>query len=84
MAKRKLFQPHFDDVLFKAHLFVGFNGRNSVIVNQDKIKAGLAYAVVPLKKDKNGNTHYYAAPLLTRNVSENNVELDENIDIKSN
>ena len=50
-------------------------GRNSVIVNQDKIKAGLAYAVVPLKKDKNGNTHYYAAPLLTRNVSENNVEV---------
>ena len=48
-------------------------GRNSVIINQKDVQAGMAYVVVPLKKDKEGNIHYYAAPLLTRTVTDNNV-----------
>lgn len=48
-------------------------GRNGVIINQKDVQAGMAYVVVPLKKDKEGNIHYYAAPLLTRTVTDNNV-----------
>jgi hypothetical protein len=50
-------------------------GRNADIVNLQDVQEGMAYAVVPLKKSQNGNVQYYAAPLFTRPVSVNNVEV---------
>ena len=48
-------------------------GRKGSIVNIGDVQEGMAYAVVPLKKDQNGQIMYYAAPLFTRTVTANNV-----------
>jgi hypothetical protein len=50
-------------------------GRNANIVNLEDVQEGMAYAVVPLKKSQDGKVQYYAAPLFTRQVSVNNVEV---------
>ena len=48
-------------------------GRNTKVINEANVKPGMAYVIVPLKKNKDGITEYYAAPLLTSQVSSNDV-----------
>lgn len=44
-------------------------GKKSTIVNKDSVIPGMSYVVVPIKKNNEGVTHYYAAPLTTSKLN---------------
>jgi len=51
-------------------------GKKAVLIGEerfDNLIPGMVYAFIPIKKDKDGTTHYYAAPLLAQNLNDGHI-----------